>query len=447
MLTLIIVSCKVGQEYSRVVPEETSNYRYEFPKQKNIADLAWWEFFKDTVLIDLIEHSLEQNRDLRAAFGRINEALAITGIVKADLYPRVNYSGDGAAQLTTQDSGVKGVGGGVITIDYQLDIWGRFSSLNEAAFEEYLATEEAYRGITISLVAAVSSSYILLRDLDNRLLIAIDTEKAWKQNLDIIQTRFNAGMISKVDLLQAIIQLEEASAAIQQLTRLRDQTENSISVLIGSTPQKIPRGVELYNQIFPQELPSGLPSELLNRRPDILQAERRLKAQTARIGAAEALQYPQFTLTADLGINFASNPVLGFANLGGQLLGPIFNSGAIKEGIQIEKARTTQLLNNYEQTYLIAIREVSDAMIAVSTLQKEYEARQRQLDAAKEALDLSWTRYNGGLTSYLEVLDLQRSYFSSQLEASETLQNQLNAIIELYKALGGGWSNTQGANF
>lgn len=441
LLIMAINGCKMGPNYSRPPESEPEVYRYDYPSAENIANMDWWQFFGDSVLVNLIYEALENNRDLRTSFYRINEALAVTGIVKADLYPRINYSGDGAARYTTEGDGVKGVGGAVIAIDYQLDIWGRFSRLNEAAIQEYLATEEAYRGITISLIGAVADSYILLRDLDNRLLISINTEKAWNDNLDIVETRHNAGMVSEVDLNQAIIQLEEARASIQQLTRLRDQTENAISVLIGSPPQAIPRGLALYDQIFPPEIPTGLPSELLDRRPDIREAERLLHAQTARIGAAEALLYPQFTITSDLGVNFALNPVLGFATLGGQMLGPIFNSGANKSQIEVEKARTMQLLNNYEQRYLLALQEVSDAMIAVNALQKEWESRQKQLDAAGNAVDLSWIRYNNGLTSYLEVLDLQRSYFSSQLKASETLQEQLNAIIGLYIALGGGWES------
>jgi multidrug efflux system outer membrane protein len=215
--------------------------------------------------------------------------------------------------------------------------------------------------------------------------------------------------------------------------------ENAICLLMGKSPNSIPRGLALQHQIFAPEIPVGLPSELLDRRPDIIQAENMLHAQTARIGAAEALKYPSFTITGNLGLSFV-NPVTGFASLGAQLLGPLYNNKANKRQVEIEKARTVQALNHYEFTVINAIREVEDAMIAVKTYQKEFSLRKEQMDAAREAVRLSWVRYEGGLTSYLEVLDLQRSSFSSQLNASETLQYQLISNVQLYQALGGGWN-------
>ena len=244
--------------------------------------------------------------------------------------------------------------------------------------------------------------------------------------------------MSEVDVNQAKIQLFEAKTAIQTFIRLRAQTENAISILMGLPPQSIPRGLALQEQVFPPELPTGLPSELLDRRPDILTAERRLHAQTARIGATEALKYPSLTLSADMGMQFI-DPTMGFAALGAQVLGPIFNNSANKKRVEVEKARTEQLLNDYEIAYLNALREVEDAMIAVQTYQNEFQLRRDQVMAAEDAARLSWIRYDGGLTSYLEVLDLQRSSFSSQLKASETLRLQLTSTVRLYQALGGGW--------
>jgi multidrug efflux system outer membrane protein len=207
---------------------------------------------------------------------------------------------------------------------------------------------------------------------------------------------------------------------------------------LGLPPQEIPRGDSLTDQILPLDPPVGLPSALLSRRPDVLAAERRLQAQTERIGAAEALKYPSLTLSTDLGMQFV-NPTLGFAALGAQVLGPIFNSGANKREVDIEKARAEQLLNDYEFTFINALREVEDAMVAVQTYENEYFLRREQVEAAEDAARLSWVRYDGGLTSYLEVLVLQRSLFDSQLRASETLQLQLTSTVALYQALGGGW--------
>jgi len=214
--------------------------------------------------------------------------------------------------------------------------------------------------------------------------------------------------------------------------------ENAISALMGMPPQSIPRGLPLAQQVLPPELPAGIPSELLDRRPDILLAERKLNAQTERIGAAETLKYPSFTINANTGMNFV-NPVAGFAAIGAQVLGPIFNSKANDFRIEIEKERTVEFLNNYESSILLALREVEDAMVSVTTYKNEFELRKEQVTAARDAVKLSWIRYDGGLTNYIEVLDLQRSSFNSELNASETFQLQLTSTVKLYQALGGGW--------
>jgi multidrug efflux system outer membrane protein len=318
-------------------------------------------------------------------------------------------------------------------------MWGQISRLNEAALQEYLATEEAYRALKIMLIAETATAYITLRDLDSRLFIAEQTTETWKANLEIVKARYKGGFVSEVDLNMAKIQLLEAQTAIQTFIRLRKQIENAISILMGTPPQSITRGLSLVQQVFPPELPVGMPSELLDRRPDILLAERQLNAQTERIGVAEALKYPSFTINANSGLNFL-NPVAGFASIGTQLLGPIFNSKANDYRIEIEKERTIELLNKYENSILMALREVEDAIISVTTYKNEFELRKEQVMAAREAVKLSWIRYDGGLTNYIEVLDLQRSSFNSELKASEALQLQLTSTIKLYQALGGGWN-------
>jgi multidrug efflux system outer membrane protein len=428
----------MGPDYLRTIEPAPANYRQDFPSDTTIANTPWWELFGDTMLVNLIRETLENNKDLKSAVARMDEASATIGIVRADLYPRINYSLGGSSSVNTENSGVTHDYTGVVNVSYTVDIWGQVSRLNEAALQDYLATEEAYRGLTIMLVSTIAETYLTLRDLDNRLVISEQTAETWQSNLDIIKARHKGGFVSEVDLNQAKIQLLEAQTAVQTFTRLRVQTENAISNLMGKPPQSIPRGLKLQEQLFPPEMPAGLPSELLDRRPDILQAERQLHAQTARIGAAEALKYPSLTLSADMGLAFA-NPTYGFAALGAQILGPLFNNKSNKRRVEIEEARTVQLLNNYESAYINALREVEDAMIAVITFREEYSLRNEQMMAAQEAVRLSWVRYEGGLTSYLEVLDLQRSSFSSQLNASETLQFQLNSMVQLYQALGGGW--------
>ncbi len=288
------------------------------------------------------------------------------------------------------------------------------------------------------LVSDIACAYITLRDIDNRLFIAEKTAEIWQKNLDIVTARHKGGFVSEVDLNMAKIQLLEAQTAIQTFTRLQVQMENSICLLLGKTPQPIVRGLNLKEQLIIPQIPVGLPSYLIDRRPDILQAERMLHAQTARIGAAEALRYPSFTISTDLGMTFA-NPVNGFTALGAQILGPVFNYNANKRRVEIEKSRTEQLLFQYEFVVMNAVREVENALIAVKTYENEFSLRSEQMTASNEAMRLSWVRYESGLTSFLEVLDLQRSSFSSQLKASETLQYQLISIVQLYAALGGGW--------
>ncbi|MCK5102632.1 MAG: efflux transporter outer membrane subunit [Cyclobacteriaceae bacterium] len=437
LAAVILVGCKLGSSYSRKQNMALDSYYNITSEGESVANMAWWELFGDTVLQELIITGLESNRDLRAAAARITEAEARLGIVRADLYPRINYNADGTITGATGNNSSSSAST-IVGVSYQVDLWGRYRNLSEAAFQEYLATEEGYRNITIAIVSSIANGYLLLRDLDNRLIISEETAETWQDNLNITEARFHAGMVSEVDVKQSIIQVEEAKSSIQTFVRLRRQTQNGLSVLLGQSPQNIQRGLPLQEQLFPPVLPTGLPSELLDRRPDLLAVERRLEAQTARIGAAEALKYPQLNLSASLGASFA-NPAVGFASLGAQIFGPIFNNEENKRKVEVEIARTEQLLNDYEGTFLNALREVEDALVAVDTYGKEFDSRIKQLDAASLALEMAWVRYESGLTSYLEILDLQRSQFSSKLKASEILQLQLTSSINLYKALGGGW--------
>ena len=439
-LALFVSSCTMGPDFTRPPVIETETYREGIiASDSSVANLPWWEMFGDTVLQNLITESLDNNRDLRASMARIDEARAYLGIIRADLYPRVDYSGGGSYDGTFgNESSASGSGSAAIDVSYQVDLWGRVRRSNEAALQELLSTEEAYRGITIALVAEVAGSYLLLRDIDNRLLVSEYTAETRRRSLDVITAKYEAGIVAEVDVNQSEIQLADAEAAVKNFERIRAQTENTISMLLSKPPISIERGLSLEDQLFPPEIPTGLPSVLLNRRPDLLEAERKLHAQTARIGVAEALKYPQLTLSADLGAQF-SNLTTGFAGLGAQLFGPLFNAGANQLRVDVEVARTEQLLNRYEQSFYTALREVEDAMVAVNTYEEEYEIRSRQVKSAQSAADLSWIRYEGGMTSYLEVLDVQRSLFTAQLKTSETLQQQLSSIVRLYKALGGGW--------
>ena len=294
LLALALAGCTVGPDYSRPLVPDPGTYREPAPTLASIANTPWWELFEDPVLRDLVEASLRNNRDLRAAVARIDEAAAVLEIVRADLYPRVFYGGDAVGSGTSAGEGdVSGDGSLFLSAGWQLDLWGRFRRANEAALQELLGTEESYRGVTLSLVASVASSYLLLRDLDARLEISEQTVETRRGNVQIIQARFEGGSVSEIDLNQAQIQLSEAEVSVQVFERLRRQTENGLSLLLGEPPGTIERGRPLNEQAMPPDVPAGLPSELLDRRPDILVAERQLHAQTARIGRRRQVRYRQ----------------------------------------------------------------------------------------------------------------------------------------------------------
>jgi multidrug efflux system outer membrane protein len=438
VILLNLFSCKVGKDYERPAQNLPETYRQDANTESSIATLKWWELFKDPVLVNLINTALKENKNIKIAVTRLEESQIYFDISKADFYPSVNYYSGASSGINSETSNFSNSIVAGVNVSYTVDLWQRIKSLNESARQEYLATEYAYRSVTISIISSVASAYISLRDLDNRLIISEKTAKNFKDNLDVMQARFDGGFVNEVDLTQSKIQLIEAEATIEVLLRSRLQLENGISVLMGSAPLEIPRGLELQEQITLPEVPTGIPSELISRRPDVLEVERRLEAQHLRIGAAEALQYPSLTISLDMGASLL-NPVTLFADLGAQLFGPIFNGGRIKKGIELEKKRTERLLYNYLLSYLTAIKEVEDAMIAQRTYNKEHALRTNQMELATKASHLAWVRYDGGLTSYLEVLTLQSSQFSAELKASSALQQELQSIIDLYTALGGGW--------
>ncbi|MFS4416639.1 efflux transporter outer membrane subunit [Maribacter sp. 2307ULW6-5] len=433
---LLLSGCRLGQVYERPTDGLPTAYRYSVQESAEVANLPWWSLFKDPVLLALLDTALTNNLDLAVAGTRIRQAEAQLDIVRANLFPRVNYGLDVGTTLSSVQT-TSSVAP-VVPVSYQVDLWGQFRNLRDASYQDFLATEEAYRSITLALVGGVANAYFLLRDLDNRLLIAEETAATWQSNLEITKARNNAGLVSEVIVNQAQIQVEEAKAIIQTFTRLRTQTENGISVLLGRPPMDIPRGLPLQEQVLPPVLPVGMPSRLLDRRPDIRAVEHQLQAQTYRLGATEALLYPNITLSANLGASLL-NPAVAFADLGAQVLGPIFNSKENKRRVALNRELTEQLLFTYQNTFVNAMREVEDALVAVNTYDRELQSRVAQVEAAKRALDLAWVRYDNGVSSYLEVLDLQRSSFATMLRASEVMQLKLSSTVTLYQALGGGW--------
>jgi len=453
---VVISGCAAGPDYERPNLDVPENYLQPVQEGENFANLPWWDLFQDPQLQSLIRTALEHNQDLGIAAARIEEFRALLGVTRADQFPTVDIKGSAASSRGSENTFPGNLPG--ISLDdpvenyrlsadvfFELDLFGRLRRATEAARAQLLATEEARRSITISLVANVASTYMLLRDLDAQLEIAERTRRTRSDSLAIIQARFDKGTVPKLDVNQAEIELAIAMAAVATAERSVAQTENVLSVLLGRNPGPVVRGLSLRQQFTPVDVPAGLPSELLQRRPDVLSSEAQLAAQTARIGIAQAARWPSLTLTGTLGFESAELSTLtdsesDFWNAGVGILAPVFNAGRNRSRVEAERARTEQALLSYEQTVLRAFREVEDALVAVRTYRTEHEARQRQVAAARSAATLSRARYNGGVTSYLEVLDTERSLFNSELTESQTLRLYINAIIELYKALGGGWN-------
>ena len=448
LVVVIFTGCTLGPDYER--PELDVPFEYKEPKSpgESIANLKWWELFEDPKLQELIETALSENKDLGIALSRIDEAYAAVTITRSDQYPTIDANGAGGRGKQSEEinPNARTDDNYLASLDlfYEIDFWGKLRRATEAQRAELLATEAAYRNVTISLISDVANLYFLLRDLDEQLIISKRTYQARLDSLAIIQARFDKGTVPELDVNQAEIEAFIAEVAIANFERRIVQTENALRILLGRNPGPVKRGKSLEEQIFPPNIPTGLPSELLQRRPDLIVAEEQLHAQTARIGVAEALRYPSFSLTGSFGYESRelSDLIDSDAetwNFFGNIFQPIFNAGRLKAQVDVEIARTEQALLFYEQTFQRSLRDVEDALVAIRTYKNEYGARSRQVKAARNAARLSRARYDSGIVDFLEVLDTERTLFNAELAESDALQQYINSVVQLYKALGGGW--------
>ena len=369
-----LAGCMVGPDYQRPDLDVPAQFLGTLAEGETLANVDWWQLFQDPQLNELVRVALEQNRDLRAAVARVEEARALLGVTRADQFPALDgigtaKRGNTAAQIfpgaDIQENYFLGVGA-----RYEADLWGKFRRATEAARAELLATEENQRTVVVSLVSEVASAYLLLRDLDARVAIAAATLEARKKSTVLIQARFDQGTVPLLDVNQAQIQEATAAAQLASLRRQSREVENLLNVLIGQNPRPIVRGKDIYAAIIAPDVPAGLPSALLERRPDIRAAEARLAAQTARIGVAKALRIPSVTLTGTAGFASAdlSDLLESDAKLWGvgvDILGPIFDAGKRRSQVDAEVARTEQALNAYEQSVLQAFQEVEDALAGI----------------------------------------------------------------------------------
>ncbi len=446
LITLVLTGCMVGPDFVPPTVETPADYRFDAGEAAAEVNLKWWELFKDPILFDLVTASLVNNRDVQIAASRIEEARAVLGFVGADRYPGIFIEGDantgnflGISKSNSTDQAAF-IGP---TLNWEIDFWGKFRRATESARAELLASEYALRTVQLSLITEVASTYNQLLDFHQRLQISRNTLKSRLKTLDIIQQRFDEGIIPELDLNQAQIQKEIAAAAIPLFERQVAQTENALSILLGELPREIRSGQGLKYQVTPPEIPVGLPSTLLERRPDVAEAFYLLEAQTEQIGVAEALRLPAISLNGLVGA--AGSDIAGETTDGGVwragagLFGPLYEFGKNLRRVEIEEARTRQTLYFYENIVLTAFREVEDALVQIDTYDRQVAAVTRQVAAARNANVLSLDRYDQGVTSYLEVLETERQYFNAELDLSELYQQRINAYVGLYKALGGGW--------
>jgi multidrug efflux system outer membrane protein len=411
----------------------------------SLLNRDWFEIFDDPVLDTLIQRALENNQDLEIAAENIQQAQSALVIQRSQMLPSIGYSA-GASRgnyagliLPSTQNVFTGFG----TVSWEIDFWGKYRRLNEAARANIITSEEGYRATKLSLMSTVASSYFQLLEYKLRLEISNQTFALRDSMQKIIEERFAKGIIAEIDLNQAQIQSAIAAGSIPVWERLIAQTEHQISVLVGELPMAIETGTPLIAQPLDLEIPEGLPSQLLARRPDILFAEQELIASNALIGAAKANRLPNISLTGLFGVAGNELSSLGSAgaawNLGGSLFGPIFNWGALQRQVDIEESRTRQAVLNYERTVLEAFQEVENTLVNIQSLRKELIAREAHVKAALRAQFLSQERYDQGVTSYLEYLESQRQAFDAQLNFAETKQELLSSFAQLYKALGGGW--------
>jgi multidrug efflux system outer membrane protein len=443
----VLTGCMVGPNFEEPVIENLpQEFRFGDTQPDEIVDLKWWELFNDPVLDYLVETALYENKDVLIAVSRIEEARAFlgftipNGLPRLDLEGGVNRGNFGGGVLTDDPSNVAFI---TPVVNWEIDFWGKFRRANESARAQLLASEYGLRTVQISLISDVVGTYFMLLDFQERLEIAKKTLKSRDEYLQIIQKRFDRGVIPEIDLNQAQVQREIAAAAVPLYERLIYQTENALSILLGRFPEPINTGLGLYEQVLPPDIPTGLPSTLLERRPDIQEALYLLQSQNALIGVAVAQRFPAIGITGALGAAINDNGTLkidGFAwSAAAGLFAPIFNFGQDKSRVEIEEARTEQALLGYENVVLNAFREVSDSLIEIETYSNQIAALRRQVAAAENANRLSKLRYDQGFSSYLEVLDSERALFSAQLDLSQATQEYYNSYVRLYKALGGGW--------
>ena len=453
----VATACTLGKNYQRPSIQTPSGFRSGAGQatSASLADLQWFELFRDDTLNGLIKTALQENFELRIAAQRVLQARAAYGITRSGQWPTVDASADIIAARSSQVGANRGIPAGTSTdvsyaqagfsLGWELDVWGRLRRLNEAARAQYLATEEGRRGVITTLVADVSQTYLALRALDFQLEIAKRTRDIANDNLRLVEARRASGVASGLDVRQAEQLLYTATGQIASLDREIALAENALSLLLGHAPEDIPRGRPLEAMQAPPTVPAGLPSSLLERRPDIRAAEQQLIAANAQIGVAKADYFPRISLTGFFGVqsrqlsDLLSGPaVLASAALGAAI--PVFNAGRTRNNVRLAEAVHGEALVNYQRVIYTAFRDVSDGLAGYAKTNEQRIEQEHLVDALTASAQLATQRYQGGLDSYLPVLDAQRNLFQGELDLVRLRQQELGSLVQLYRALGGGWT-------
>jgi multidrug efflux system outer membrane protein len=455
VIGFLLAGCTLGPDYLRPKILTPDNHRgiVGAPQAESIADIPWWELFKDPVLQELTRTALVNNYDLRAAAARVEEARAQIGITRSFLYPQLSFSGGASAeQVSRRTEPPQSFGANrtfqnwlmVFNMAWELDVFGRIRRESEAATGVFLATEQAQRGVLITLIADVAQSYFVLRELDLELEISRRTLRVNDDTVEFYRRRLTGGVSNQLELDQSVANRSRTAASIPELERQIATQENLINYLVGRNPGPILRGAALTDQYYPPSVPAGLPSALLERRPDVKAAEDLLLATNANIGAAKALFFPNFSLTAALGS--ASHDLSNIADqraaiwsVAGGILQPVFQGWRIFYNYEATKARFEQALAQYEKAAQNGFREVADALVSIEKFRELRAELEISVQSLGNAARLSRVRYDTGLANYLEILIADQQLFDQEILLARARGAQLTAVVQLYRALGGGW--------
>lgn len=453
ILAVSVSGCAIGPRYKEPVMELPQSYRSYATQQQGEAmvNLPWWTVFKDEKLQEMIREALLNNYDLRTAAARVDEARAVVGETRAQLLPQVDLTSSASRERNsknlypTLERTTSTYQGGFNTT-WEMDVWGKIRQSIRASKAEYLATENAKRGVMVTLVGDVAQTYFTILELDLELDISKKTLQTRSENLDLFNKRLKGGVASKLETSRAEADYEQTAANIPDIERQIALQENRLSELLGRNPGSISRTVSITQESFIPSLPgSGLPSEILKQRPDIMEAEQLVRAANAQVGVAVGEFMPSLNLTNFVGGEGRGHPSIVFDSkaytwsIGGDVDLPLFKGGKNVYNYKAAKAQWQQSVATYKQKVITAFREVADALVGIEKIQRIREEQEKQVAALKEAANLSRIRYEDGLSSYLEVLDADQQYYDAQNLLARTIGSQVIAYVQLYRALGGGW--------